>query len=71
MTARGEIPSSERERLHAAAGGVDAAAGELRAAVQSAWRAGGSVRAIAAELGKSTRTIQNWLEEARREAPSR
>jgi transposase len=64
------IPSAERERLHAAATGVDDAAAELKAAVQAAWRAGGSVRAIAAELGKSTRTIQNWLEGVRQEAPS-
>lgn len=66
VTARGEIPPAERERLHTAASGVDAAAAELKAAVQAAWRAGGSVRTIAAELGKSTRTIQNWLEGVRR-----
>ena len=42
----------------------------LLAAVQAAWLAGGSVRAIAAELGKSTRTIQDWLEGIRQEAPS-
>jgi DNA-binding NarL/FixJ family response regulator len=60
----------ERERLHAAASGVDDAAAELKAAVWAAWRAGGSVRAIAAELGRSTRTIQNWLEGVRQEATS-
>ncbi len=50
-----------RRRLHAAASGVEEASAELRAAVQAAWLAGGSVRAIATELGKSTRTIQDWL----------
>ncbi|TXI63394.1 helix-turn-helix domain-containing protein [Mycolicibacterium mageritense] len=67
MTARGRIPAAERERLHAAANGVDAAAAELKAAVVAAWRAGGSVRTIATELGKSTRTIQTWLEGNRRD----
>lgn len=67
MTARGVIPPNERERLQAATAGVDEATAELRAAVQAAWRAGGSVRTIATEVGKSTRTIQNWLDEARRE----
>ena len=33
----------------------------MRAAVQDAHRAGGSIRAIAAEIHRSTRTIQNWL----------
>lgn len=66
MTARGVIPPAERERLRTAADGVDTAAAELQAAVRAAWRAGGSVRAIAAELGKSTRTIQNWLEHVSR-----
>ncbi|MBX9640892.1 MAG: helix-turn-helix domain-containing protein, partial [Mycobacteriaceae bacterium] len=41
--------------------GVAAAAAELQAAVLAARRAGGSVREIADELGKSTRTIQNWI----------
>jgi transposase len=62
------IPPAERERLRTAAADVDAAAVELKAAVLAARGAGGSVRAIAAELGKSTRTIQNWLEEVRQEA---
>lgn len=56
------IPPVAQRRLHAAAGGVDEAPAELRAAVRAAWLAGGSVRAIAAELGKSTRTIQDWLD---------
>lgn len=61
MTAQGVIPPGERERLHAAAAGVDEAAAEMKAAVRAAWDAGGSVRVIAAELGKSPRTIQTWL----------
>lgn len=56
------IPPPAQRRLHAAAGGVEEAPAELRAAVRAAWLAGGSVRAIAAELGKSTRTIQDWLD---------
>lgn len=62
MTARGTIPPALRRRLHAAASGVDDAYVEFRAAVQAAWLAGGSVRAISTELGKSTRTIQDWLD---------
>ncbi|UBV20314.1 MULTISPECIES: helix-turn-helix domain-containing protein [Mycolicibacterium] len=62
MTARGVIPPALRARLHVAVNSVDDAADELRAAVRAAWLAGGSVRAIATELGKSTRTIQDWLE---------
>ncbi len=61
MSARGVIPAAESARLHSAALAVTTADTELRAAVRAAWRAGGSVREIAAELGKSTRTIQNWL----------
>jgi transposase len=33
----------------------------MRAAVQDANNAGGSIRAIANEINRSTRTIQNWL----------
>jgi transposase len=33
----------------------------MRAAVEAAHRAGGSIRVIAAEINRSTRTIQNWL----------
>jgi transposase len=64
------IPPAERARLRAAAARADAASVELKAAVSAAWRAGGSVRVIAEELGKSTRTIQNWLKGLRQEAPS-
>lgn len=55
------IPVDQRERLRMADDGVAAAAAELQAAVLAARRAGGSVREIADELGKSTRTIQNWI----------
>jgi hypothetical protein len=61
MSARGVIPAAEGARLRSAALAVTTADTELRAAVRAAWRAGGSVREIAAELGKSTRTIQDWL----------
>lgn len=61
MTARGVIPHDQRARLQAAADGVAAAGAELHAAVLAAWQAGGSVREIADELGKSTRTIQDWI----------
>lgn len=61
VTARGVIPVDQRERLRMAEDGVAAAVAELQAAVLAAWRAGGSVREIADELGKSTRTIQNWI----------
>ncbi|MBL3752948.1 hypothetical protein D2E64_22590 [Mycobacteroides abscessus] len=40
---------------------------EMRAAVRDAKDAGGSIRAIADEIGRSTRTIQNWLKDT---APS-
>ena len=70
VTARGDIPSAERERLQEAARGADDAAAELKAAVRAAWLAGASIRAIATELRKSTRTIQNWLEGVRHDAPS-
>jgi transposase len=33
----------------------------MRAAVQDANAVGGSIRAIANEINRSTRTIQNWL----------
>lgn len=61
VTARGLIPPAERARLKAASDEVGVAAAELRAAVFAAWEAGGSVREIADELGKSTRTIQDWI----------
>ncbi|MUL78785.1 helix-turn-helix domain-containing protein [Mycolicibacterium sp. CBMA 226] len=61
MTARGVIPPAERARLKAALDDVGAASAELKAAVCAAWKAGGSVREIADELGKSTRTIQDWI----------
>lgn len=38
-----------------------AAKEEMRAAVRAAHHAGGSIRAIANELNRSTTTIQNWL----------
>lgn len=66
VTARGVIPPSERARLRAAADEVGVAAAELKAAVCAAWEAGGSVREIADELGKSTRTIQDWIREGDR-----
>lgn len=64
VTARGVIPHDERARLQAAAADVADAGAELQAAVLAAWRAGGSVREIARELGKSTRTIQDWIRRA-------
>lgn len=61
VTARGVIPPSELARLRAAADNIGVAGAELKAAVCAAWEAGGSVREIADELGKSTRTIQDWI----------
>lgn len=61
------IPDRERARLTAAARALDGATAEMRAAVEAAWRAGGSIRVIAAELGKSPRTIQTWLDDTRGE----
>lgn len=61
VTPRGVIPQQERARLRGASEDLAAAADELQAAVYAAWQAGGSVREIAEELGKSTRTIQDWI----------
>jgi transposase-like protein len=55
------IPPAQRRRLHTAARRIDEADAEMRAAVQDANNAGGSIRAIANEINRSTRTIQNWL----------
>ena len=62
------IPPAQRRRLHTAAKRLHTAAQsvtdadtEMRAAVQDAHRAGASIRTIAAEINRSTRTIQNWL----------
>ncbi len=55
------IPPAQRRRLHTAAQNVTAADEEMRAAVHDAHHAGGSIRAIATEINRSTRTIQNWL----------
>ncbi|AWH14442.1 HTH DNA binding protein [Mycobacterium phage TChen] len=59
MTGRGVVPEPERTQLLEAA----AAAAELPRAVRAANEAGGSVREIAALIGKSTNTIQRWLKE--------
>ncbi|MBS1693103.1 MAG: helix-turn-helix domain-containing protein [Actinobacteria bacterium] len=56
------IPAAHRRRLLAAAQRVTDADREMRAAVHDAHHAGGSIRAIAAELNRSTRTIQDWLQ---------
>jgi DNA-directed RNA polymerase specialized sigma24 family protein len=64
VTARGAIPPRERQRLHEASSDVDTARSKLREAVVAAHRAGGSFRVIAAELGVSTNTIQNWIRAA-------
>jgi transposase len=61
---RGSIPDAERERLLAALGGTRAADDELRAAVLAARGADGSVREIAALIGKSTNTIQRWTRDS-------
>lgn len=71
MTSRGVIPFSEGTRLRKAANAVTVADTELRAAVRAAWRAGGSVREIAAAAGKSTRTIQDWVSGTPRTPPAR
>ncbi|MBU8814186.1 helix-turn-helix domain-containing protein [Mycolicibacterium goodii] len=63
MTQRGVIPPAQRARLRAAAQRADKATGALLAAVREAKNAGGSIRAIAAELDKSPQTIQRWLTE--------
>ena len=55
------IPPAQRRRLHTAVHNVAEADVEMRAAVQDAHHAGGSIRAIADEINRSTRTIQNWL----------
>jgi len=62
------IPPQQRRRLHAAARNVSDADQEMRAAVHDAHQAGGSIRAIATEINRSTRTIQNWLHD-RAETP--
>ncbi|WKW86666.1 hypothetical protein SEA_KARHDO_40 [Mycobacterium phage Karhdo] len=59
MRPRNTVPEPERTRLLEAA----AAAAELPRAVRAANQAGGSVREIAALIGKSTNTIQRWLKE--------
>ncbi|HUH68883.1 MAG TPA: helix-turn-helix domain-containing protein [Mycobacterium sp.] len=64
MTERGVIPPAERKRLRATERRLGEADTEMRAAVQAAHQAGGSIRSIAAEIGRSTRTIQNWLRTA-------
>ncbi|WP_202375140.1 helix-turn-helix domain-containing protein [Mycobacteroides abscessus] len=61
------IPPAQRRRLHTAARHMVDADDEMRAAVRDAKDAGGSIRAIADEIGRSTRTIQNWLKDT---APS-
>lgn len=65
---RGLTPEPQRSRLLAAAERVKKDAeqlteseAELRRAVQEAREAGGSVREIAALIGRSTNTIQRWL----------
>ncbi|MCV7137710.1 helix-turn-helix domain-containing protein [Mycolicibacterium fortuitum] len=63
VTQRGVIPPAQRARLRAAAQGVDKGHQALLSAVREAKNAGGSIRAIAEELGKSPQTIQRWLTE--------
>lgn len=58
------IPPAQRRRLHSAAQNVADADAEMRAAVRDAHHAGGSIRTIAAEINRSTRTIQNWLHQS-------
>jgi transposase len=58
---RGTTPEPERSQLLAAAARAGTAGDELRAAVQAARLAGGSVREIAALIGRSTNTVQRWL----------
>lgn len=61
MTQRGDIPPAARKQLHRAMAAEDSARIGLQAAVIAAHEAGGSVRAIAAETGKSATTIHKWL----------
>lgn len=63
MSDRGNIPPAERERLRRAVAAEKSTRSELLAAVAAANRAGGSVRVIAAETGRSKTTIQKWLSE--------
>ena len=70
MTRQGRIPADLLRRLRTAdrrAQVADrkaaAAYGELRGLIAEALAEGGSIRVVAAELGRSTRTIQKWLKE--------
>lgn len=57
---RRPAPSDEAQRLRRAAHASD----DRRAAVLAALRAGGSIRAVAAEARLSTNTVQRWKREA-------
>ncbi len=57
------IPLTQLRRLRSASNDVDTATAELYEAVRDAKEHGGSIRAIASELGRSTQTIQRWLRE--------
>ena len=67
MTQLGEIPAAQLRRLRVAQRRTETADAELKAAVAAAAAAGGSVRVIAAELGRSPPPIQRWITERRRE----
>ncbi|MGC4174329.1 helix-turn-helix domain-containing protein [Demequina sp.] len=59
-TRRREVPATQAQQLRRTARGSRS----RRAAVLAALRAGGSVRAVAAEAGVSTNTVQRWKHEA-------
>lgn len=70
MTRQGRIPPELLRRLRTADRRAQAADrraadayAELRAVIAQALAEGGSIRVIAAELGRSTRTVQKWLKE--------
>lgn len=62
VRARGVTPPPERRRLQAATRKHETSRAELIAAVKAAKEVGGSIRDIAALTGRSTNTIQRWLQ---------
>ncbi|SKF35929.1 Uncharacterised protein [Mycobacteroides abscessus subsp. massiliense] len=68
MSEQGNIPAAELRRLRRAATAdtqarekADVARDDLITAVKAAKAAGGSVRTIAAEIGRAPKTIQTYL----------
>lgn len=61
---RGELTSTDRDRLLRARDAVGEAEAELRAAAAEANGNGGSVRMIAELVGVSPTTVQKWIRKA-------